>query len=132
MLPLNSEIFYDKKIFAENLCRLMKESGERQTDIAKLLKVSKSTVSEYCKGQQMPRMDKIEMLSIHFGVSKSELLESSELTGSTSPKDAQRPERKNVVRIAGRDGSYVEKNLSDEQVAALKTLIDQLPEADDL
>lgn len=110
----------------------MKESGERQTDIAKLLKVSKSTVSEYCKGQQMPRMDKIEMLSIHFGVSKSELLESSELTGSTSPKDAQRPERKNVVRIAGRDGSYVEKNLSDDQVAALKTLIDQLPEADDL
>lgn len=82
---MNSEIFYDKKIFAENLCRLMKESGERQTDIAKLLKVSKSTVSEYCKGQQMPRMDKIEMLSIHFGVSKSELLESSELTGSTSP-----------------------------------------------
>ena len=59
---MNSEIFYDKKIFAENLCRLMKESGERQTDIAKLLKVSKSTVSEYCKGQQMPRMDKIEML----------------------------------------------------------------------
>ena len=110
----------------------MKESGERQTDIAKLLKVSKSTVSEYCKGQQMPRMDKIEMLSIHFGVSKSELLESSGLTGSTSSKDAQRPERKNVVRIAGRDGSYVEKNLSDEQVAALKTLIDQLPEADDL
>lgn len=46
--------------------------------------------------------------------------------------DSGSAEHKNVVRIAGRDGSYVEKKLSDEQVAALKTLIDQLPEADDL
>lgn len=53
----------------------MKHFGEKQTDIAKLLKVSKSTVSEYCKGKQMPRMDKIEMLALHFGVLKSELLE---------------------------------------------------------
>ena len=34
----------------------------------------------------------------------------------------------NVISVAGRDGSYTVKKLSDEQFAALKTLIDQLPE----
>lgn len=124
-----SNIFYDKMIFAENLRSLMQKHGEKQTDIAKLLGVSKSTVSEYCKGQQMPRMDKIEMLSVHYGVLKSELLEPQTVSGQASEDSS---EKKNIVRIAGRDGSYVEKKLSDEQVAALKTLIDQLPEADDL
>lgn len=38
----------------------------------------------------------------------------------------------NVISVAGRDGSYTTKKLSDEQFAALKTLIDQLPDADDL
>ncbi len=126
---MTSNIFYDKMIFAENLRSLMQKHGEKQTDIAKLLGVSKSTVSEYCKGQQMPRMDKIEMLSVHYGVLKSELLEPQTVSGQASEDSS---EKKNIVRIAGRDGSYVEKNLSDEQVAALKTLIDQLPEADDL
>lgn len=126
---MTSNIFYDKMIFAENLRSLMQKHGEKQTDIAKLLGVSKSTVSEYCKGQQMPRMDKIEMLSVHYGVLKSELLEPQTVSGQASEDSS---EKKNIVRIAGRDGSYVEKKLSDEQVAALKTLIDQLPEANDL
>lgn len=126
---MTSNIFYDKMIFAENLRSLMQKHGEKQTDIAKLLGVSKSTVSEYCKGQQMPRMDKIEMLSVHYGVLKSELLEPQTVSGQAGEGSS---EKKNVVRIAGRDGSFVEKNLSDEQVAALKTLIDQLPEVDDL
>ena len=69
------QIFYDKSIFAKNLVRLMEAHREKQTDIAALLKVSKSTVSDYCKGAQMPRMDKIEMLALHYGVRKSDLLE---------------------------------------------------------
>lgn len=36
-----------------------------------------------------------------------------------------------ILRIAGRDGTLSEKKLSDEQVAALKGIIDQFPEADD-
>ena len=37
----------------------------------------------------------------------------------------------NIVKIAGRDGSYAEKRLTDEQVKALQTIIDQMPEAPD-
>lgn len=70
-----SEIFYDKGIFARNLQRLMDEKRVKQADIARLLEVSRSTVSAYCKGMQMPRMDKVEQLAQYFAVSSSELIE---------------------------------------------------------
>jgi len=70
-------IFYDKDIFAENLSTQMGRLNEKQQDIAALLGVSKSTVSAYCSGKQMPRMDKVEQLARHFGVSCSSLLERS-------------------------------------------------------
>jgi len=82
---MNEVVTYDKHIFADNLMRLMKENHEKQIDIARLLEVSKSTVSSYCSGKQMPRMDKIERLARHFGVDRTELI------GSDSPL-AEEPE----------------------------------------
>ena len=35
----------------------------------------------------------------------------------------------NIIKIAGRDGSYKEKHLTDEDLAALATIIDRLPDA---
>ena len=67
-------VTYDRNLFADNLRRLMRTNREKQIDIARLLKVSKSTVSAYCSGSQMPRMDKIEQLARHFGVSRGALL----------------------------------------------------------
>lgn len=37
----------------------------------------------------------------------------------------------NIVKIAGRDGSFVERRLTDDQVEALRSIIDQFPEAGD-
>ena len=72
---MNEEaLTYDRRIFADNLLRLMKARREKQVDIARLLGVSKSTVSGYCAATQMPRMDKIEQLAHHFGVSRAELI----------------------------------------------------------
>ena len=71
---MSGPITYDRHLFADNLQRLMRENGEKQVDIAQLLGVSKSTVSSYCSGGQMPRMDKIEQLAHHFGVSRGALL----------------------------------------------------------
>ena len=71
---MSDALTYDRGIFAENLMRLMKAHHEKQVDIARLLGVSKSTVSGYCSATQMPRMDKIEQLAHHFGVSRAELI----------------------------------------------------------
>ena len=70
-----NHITYDKDIFAANLLRLIKENHEKQIDIARLLGVSKSSVSSYCSGSQMPRMDKIWQVARHFGVPRSALID---------------------------------------------------------
>ena len=77
-------ITYNRMLFAENLQRLIRDNHEKQIDIARLLGVSKSTISAYCSGSQMPRMDKIEQLAHHFGVSRAALLgeETPELPGA--------------------------------------------------
>ena len=40
--------------------------------------------------------------------------------------------KENTIRIVGRDGSYIEKTLTDEQIQALRTMLDALPDANDL
>ena len=74
---MSAPVTYDRNLFADNLRRLMKENREKQIDIARFLDVSKSTVSAYCSGSQMPRMDKMEQLAQHFGVSLGMLLGAS-------------------------------------------------------
>ena len=53
----------------------------------------------------------------------------SALTLMGKNKRSSIPERLNVVRIAGRDGSYEERYLTDSQLAAVKAIIDQMPDA---
>lgn len=89
-------VFYDKEIFAANLQRQMERRGEKQTDVARLLGVSKSTVSAYCAAKQMPRMDKLEQLARHYGISCSALLESA----------PPAPERAPVVLSSAADRLY--------------------------
>ena len=63
-----------RKIFRDNLFYLLSKSGEQQSDICNLLGVSSSTVSSWFSADKMPRIEKIEILADHFGVSVSDLL----------------------------------------------------------
>ena len=80
-------ITYDRGIFAENLQRLMRANRERQVDLVRLLGVSKATVSAYCSGDQMPRMDKIEQLAHHYGVSRAALIGGDEPSQELLPAE---------------------------------------------
>lgn len=66
-----------KFVFAHNLNRFLAKTNQTQIDLARALGVSKSTVSSWCTGEKMPRMDKIEMLAQHFSVNKSALLDAA-------------------------------------------------------
>ncbi len=83
---------YDKQIFADNLRRLLKARREKQMDLVRLLDVSRSTLSAYCSGTQMPRMDKLELIARHFGVPLSELLEPpGGRAGAEAPEESASP-----------------------------------------
>lgn len=52
-----------REIFKRNLNHYMTQHDIKQTDIVKALGVSKSIVSDWCKGEKIPRIDKIEKLA---------------------------------------------------------------------
>lgn len=70
----NDEIYY-KKIFSNNLRKYMTLNKKIQADLINDLNLSSSTISNWCTGLKLPRMDKIQMLADYFNIQISDLLE---------------------------------------------------------
>lgn len=112
------------------------------------------TLLDNVKRGRAPSIDSVQLLAQYLGVTVSELLGEPTPEGQAraaltehlaqSVKDRLSDEQKepipvggdgqgrNIIKIAGRDGSLIERQLTDEQVAALKLMLAQLPEVDDL
>lgn len=69
------ESYDTKKIFSENLKRILSKYGMTQSELAEEMGVAYSSVSSWCTGEKMPRMDKIEWIARRFNVLKSDLIE---------------------------------------------------------
>lgn len=82
---------YDKKIFAKNLLHYMSLNNENQSDVAKILGVSKTTVTHYIQGINVPRMNKIQILCDHYGIKITDLMEE---------REEQKPEPETIHTIA--------------------------------
>jgi transcriptional regulator with XRE-family HTH domain len=65
----------EKQIFSEILKKYMVRDGISQAEIAKVAGVAQSTVSEWLKAKKMPRMPKVQKLSIYFGLNISDLVD---------------------------------------------------------
>ena len=63
------------RIIAENIVRFLEKKGLSQMDVAAYCGVSQASVSNWCKGIKMPRMDKIDKLCELFGCSRTDLLD---------------------------------------------------------
>lgn len=64
-----------RKIFASNLNYYMQINGKNQTDLMKDLGLKSATISSWCNGLKLPRMDKIEELAEYFGIHFTKLIE---------------------------------------------------------
>ena len=62
------------QVFADNLKRLLSERGLKQQDIVRALGFSKSTVSGWCSGLNIPRTPALSKLEKYLGVNTSDLL----------------------------------------------------------
>ena len=70
-----------QKVFSKNLKRLLEENNTTQLELSKFLNVSNTTVNNYIKGYNMPRMDKIDKICEFFNIQRSELIsEKTELS----------------------------------------------------
>lgn len=137
-------MFYDRFKF------LCSQKGVSCNKAATDMGLSNSTPTKWKKTGATPDGKTLAKISAYFGVSIGELLTNDstgaiEFTVSTedlldylqSKKKEPTPvsesgQHVNIVKIAGRDGSFIEKRLNDKELQALKAFVNLLPDADDL
>lgn len=64
-----------RKIFSNNLLRLLSRSDKTQKEVADAISVSPQTFNTWCQGIALPRMGKVQRLADYFNVSKSDLID---------------------------------------------------------
>ena len=128
---------FDITIFARRFSELLNSSEENTYTVADKLGLTPATISRYANGLMAPKLPTLYAIADIFDVNPIWLF------GFDAPREKQSQNKRtsadnnegfdrNTIKIAGRDGSFVERNLTDEQLEVLKKLVDQLPDADDL
>lgn len=114
----------------ESIISLCDERGIKGGKMCVDLGLSKSLLTDLKAGRKKGiTSETAKKIADYFSVSVDRVLYGPDAKKAPTP-EGERP--MNVVKIAGRDGSFVEKRLSDEQIKALRIIIDQMPEAEDL
>lgn len=62
------------EIFKQNIIKLLKINNKTQKDLAEYLNVSNTTVNNYVKGYNVPRMGRVDQICNFFGVNRSDLI----------------------------------------------------------
>ena len=104
----------NKKIFAENLKRHMRERDKSRKEVCEALGVSYYTFSDWVNGKKYPRMDKVEKLANYFGILKSDLIEGKQ----KQPTEGELSARKKAFmqKVQGMSDAQIERL---EQILAL-------------
>lgn len=63
-----------QRIFSDNLKYYLKLNNKTQLDLANAIGVSNTTINNYVKGYNAPRMDKVDKICKYLGVSRSDLM----------------------------------------------------------
>lgn len=62
-------------LFAQNLKFYLKQANMTQADLAKYMNVTTASISNWCTGNKIPRMDKVDKLCELFHINRSNLIE---------------------------------------------------------
>lgn len=107
-----------------NLRSLRIAKGISMKELGEVIGVSESAVSLYETGKRSPDIPTLIRLANFYGTTVGYIIGQEE-----KPTPVSESGQVNVVKIAGRDGSYEEKRLSDREMQALKAFVDLLPDA---
>lgn len=119
----------------ENIMTLCDAKGIRGGKMCVEAGVSKSLLTDLKMGRRSGvSAVTAQKIASYFGVSVGYLL-GDETDQPSGPADtgADTPvkDNRNLIRIAARDGSYLERQLTDDQLAALTAILDQMPDVPD-
>lgn len=111
--------FYDK------FCEACIANSLKPTNVVKELGLSSANMSNWKNGR-LPKTEILNKIASYLNVTTDFLLDKNNSDTVISN------EHINTIKIAGRDGSYEERVLTDDQLELLKKLINALPEATEL
>ena len=118
--------------FSRRIRDLRAKHGLTLEQVAQSVGVGKSTVRKWETGMiENMRRDKIAKLAAALHTTPAYLMGWNDNAEDESAAPVEAMECQNIIKIAGRDGSYEERRLTDEQLAALKAILSQMPEASD-
>ena len=105
----------------ELLAELRHDRGLKQEELADILHLSKSTISSYERGQQLPPLDKLVCLADFFHVTTDYLLGRCDVSVSPDSLNAELLPHKTAASVIRDIG-----NLSSEQKRALAVIINDM------
>lgn len=111
--------------FGERLRRARKAKRLTQKELAAKINAAHNSISNWENNQNMPDPDTIQNLCWVLGVQPNYFFEIDQ------PDISRNQSEKNTIRIAGRNGEFHERHLSDQQLTALLAILDQMPDASD-
>ena len=68
----------DREIFARNLTHYMNRDKVNGVTLAKYMKVSSATISDWMHGKKMPRVDKLKSLANFFRINMTDLTDDAD------------------------------------------------------
>lgn len=101
------------------------KKSKSQQEVADYLEITRQAYSHYEVGRRKPDYETLLKLAEFYEVSVLDFLFNEEKEPTVNGG------QQNLIKIIGRDGSYEERILSDQQIAAVKAILDQLPDASD-
>ena len=117
-----------RKIFAENLRRLMHLEQKTQADLSRYMKISSATASDWYNGYKLPRTDKLQSIANWLGVELSTLI--SEHSPEKSPDYFLDPDARDAAAFLHENPDYKVlmdsvKNVKPEDISFIKEMIDR-------
>lgn len=115
----------------DNINALCTEKGIKPSKMCADIGISRGLITDLKMGRKNGiTAITAQKIASYFGVSVGYLL-GEEAEKAPTESGERCPEGNNVIKIAGRDGSYRERILTDQQMAAFVAMLDQMPEVPD-
>lgn len=115
----------------DNINALCTEKGIKPSKMCADVGISRGLITDLKMGRKSGiTAITAQKIASYFGVSVGYLL-GEETEKAPAETDKRYPDGCNILKIAGRDGSFRERVLSDQQLAALIAIIDQMPDVPD-
>lgn len=115
-----------RKIFSKNLTNQLSMHGKTQKDLVDFIHVSSSTVSNWCTGQKLPRMDKIQAIANWLGINTSDLIEEKSNVPRQLELDISEEILKIIAKIASDNSTVVYGNSEPLKGTELKIVKEEL------